>query len=98
MLESYRSGYAVMSADRTGISFESETIETCKRYCGDDYVIVRVTPKVMGFSLTVNFFKKWHRPFGFKKYNRIKNILWMHFYFTKEYSAHYGEIIYKNEK
>lgn len=33
MLESYQHGYAVMSEDRTGISFDDRSLETCKRYC-----------------------------------------------------------------
>lgn len=91
MLDSNRKGYAVMNEQLTGISFDSEELETCKRYCRNGYVIVERIPCVVGFSITFKWYRFW-KCFQFK-YNP-KNILWLHWSVQKEYAHKNGKIVY----
>jgi len=90
MLNSRDFGYAVMSKDLSGIGFESEDIETCRRYCSNDDVIAERIPKVHGFSIRI-MFHGFHKPFNFKY--RYYNILWLHWSINKEYLHKTGKII-----
>lgn len=58
MLDSHRKGYAVMSEDLKGISFEDESLECCKKYCRKGNVIAERIPHVSGFQIRV-FWANW---------------------------------------
>ncbi len=94
MLDSYRRGYAVMTHDLSAFAFESETLEDCKRYCGQGYVIVERIPVVNGFSMTVECRKYYHKWISF---HREFNLFQLHIRFWKHYTHKTGEVVFKNE-
>lgn len=94
MLHNYRKGYAVMSPDFKGISFEDENFETCKRYCFNGDVIVEVKPKKCGFSFRVRYHKK--NPFF--KFNKFEKVFFKcRLYIEWEWGHEYIEkVLYTN--
>lgn len=94
MLESNQKGYAVMSKDLSGISFESDNIKACLRYLRGDDVICELIPHVSGFSISFNWFH-FYKWLSFK--HGMKNILWIHWHYYKNHSHKTGKIIPKNE-
>ena len=95
MLRSNERGYAVMTKTLDAYSLEDASIEVCKRYCGDDDVIAERIPYKIGYSIRITWHKFW-KPFYFK-YD-LKNILWLHWSITKEYSHRTGRIVYQNNQ
>lgn len=91
MLDSNRKGYAVMSEDLKGYSFEDESLETCKRYCRKGYVIVEQIPYKCGFSISI-IWRKWYKPFDLH-YNE-KNIFWLHWRISYNYLHRTGKTVY----
>lgn len=91
MLYGKMKGYAVMDKQLTGWTFENESLERCKRYCGADYVIVERLPIKIGFSIRIYYGKFW-KPFSFKYGD--KNILWIHWSISPEYSHKSGKVVY----
>lgn len=95
MLPSYRPGFAVMSRDLTAYSFEDESLESCKRYCFNDDVIVEMIPYVNGFSVT---FRKWPYRWGkmirYDKYSKSLYVWKFQVQFGKEYYHRKGKIVY----
>jgi hypothetical protein len=81
-----------MSADLTGIAIDGYRIDPLKEYCRKGYVIAERIPKVYGFSIRVTW-KRWYKPFYFKY--SVKNIIWVHFSFQKEYCHKTGNIVYR---
>lgn len=67
MLPGMYRGYSVRSRDLSGISFESESLETCKRYCREDTVIVELIPVKCGFNLRV-WMSDYNRGLQYDKY------------------------------
>ena len=55
MLRNYERGYAVMTKELDAFSFESDSIESCKRYCFNGDVIVERIPYVNGFNVRVRW-------------------------------------------
>ncbi len=94
MLNGNEHGYAVMNKELTAYSFEDTNLETCKRYCRNDSVIVKCIPYVAGFSIKIMCYQ-WYKPFEFKIRWRRINILWFHFNWNHEYLHKIGEIVYK---
>ena len=95
MLDSYRKGYGVLSEDLTGISFESESLEDCKRYCSKGYVITERIPYLTGIIIRI-IWTKWYKPISFR--TDEKNILWLHWSFGKIYFHKTGKIVFTPNK
>jgi len=96
MLDSNRKGYAVMSKDLKGISFQHEILEECKKCCRKGYVIVERIPYVSGFKIML-YLHKWHKPIKMLGYYP-KNFLWIHWSVSKIYSHKVGKIVYSSEQ
>ena len=94
MLHNREHGYAVMNNTLTAFSIEGIDIESLKRYCNNGEVIVKRTPYVCGFSIKFLWFK-WHEAISLKY--SMKNILWVHWVFNKEYSHRTGAIVYRSK-
>ena len=92
MLESNRKGFAVMSADLDGISFESESFTDCVRYLHEGYVIARRTPKKCGIAINIRWLPSWYKPIYLRK-GREKNIFNLHWSTWSLYRHVTGEII-----
>jgi hypothetical protein len=58
-------GYAVMTKDLHAFSLEDSSLEVCKRYCRNDYVIAERIPCKIGYSIRIVWHKFW-KPFYFK--------------------------------
>lgn len=97
MLESYQHGYAVMSEDRTGISFDDRSLETCKRYCREGDIIVKATPKVCGFSVRV-WLGGYDKPLSYSRFGRYANVFRLNVSWKKEFRHKYGEEVWRPEK
>jgi len=95
MLDSRFKGFAVMTKDLSAYGFQDENFETCKKYCRNGDVIVKLIPSVCGFSISITWYKFWEL-FYFKHYP--KNILWFHWTYRKEYKHKIGELVYNSEK
>jgi len=91
MLDSYRKGYGVLSEDLTGISFESESLEECKKYCREGYVIAERIPYVSGFIIRI-YWGRWYKPISFRW--ETKNIFWLHWSISKMYFHKTGKILF----
>lgn len=80
-------GYQVRSEDLKSISFSSYSLEDCKKYCRDGYVVVSTYHKRFGIKLNISLME-WYKPFQFVwNMNRHAfNILWLHVYF--DYLTH----------
>jgi hypothetical protein len=91
MLDSNRKGYAVMNKELNAFSFMDESLETCKRYCRGEYVIVEQIPYKVGYLIRFVWYK-FYKPFCFR-YDQ-KNILWFHWSITKEYAHKKGKIVF----
>lgn len=86
MIKKIFAGYQVRSKDLSGISFQDYSLEICKKYCRDGYVIVSTYHKRFGINIRIGW-TKWDRPIWFSKNMRRFNILWLHVcwdYLTKE--------------
>lgn len=94
MLRDNERGYAVMSEDRSGTSFEDRSLETCKRYCREGYIIVEVKPVVIGFGLRV-WMSRHDRAFSFSGFGRRLNLFGLNVSWHKEYGHCYGEEVWK---
>ena len=70
-------GYQVRSEDLSGISFQDYSLENCKRYCRDGYVIVSTYKKRFGIEIRIGWLK-WYKPIQFSKHTQRFNILWLH--------------------
>ena len=93
MLDSRLKGYAVMSPDLKGISFDNESFETCKRYCFNGDVIVEAIPYKCGIMVRLRFHR--HNPwFRFNRYEKV--FLKTRILFDYEYSHKYGKVLYTN--
>jgi hypothetical protein len=97
MLESHKKGFAVMSKDLSGISFESDILDVCKIYCKNSDVIAERIPHVCGISIDIYWFEisYWYKPIYFPKYGQ-KNIFWLHFELSKNYFHKTGKIVFKS--
>ena len=93
MLNSRCRGYAVMTRELDAYSFEDESLESCKRYCRKDCVIVEMIPTPCGFNL-----RAWYSPanlgFGYDKYAGMLRLWHLHFQVTKEYRHKIGKIVF----
>jgi hypothetical protein len=67
MLYDYERGYSVRTRDMHAISFESQSLEDCKRFCHDDSVIVELIPIKCGFNLRVRI-SNYNRGIKYDKY------------------------------
>lgn len=93
MLDSHRKGYACMTKDLTGICISDEKFDTCKRWCHSGDVVAERIPYHYGYSIRIT----WHKPhkwISFKKWG--KNILWIHWTVSKEFTHKTGEIVYRS--
>lgn len=64
MLDSNERGYAIMTKDLDGISLQDRSIEVCKRYCRNDYVIAERIPYKIGYSKYRDITGKRYRDDG----------------------------------
>lgn len=96
MLNSRDFGYAVMSADLKGISFDDPILDTCKKYCFNDSVIAERIPIVNGFSISFSFFPQ-KQKFGVHKTTGFLSVwvLWFNLGITKNYRYKTGRIVYR---
>jgi hypothetical protein len=93
MLDSYRKGFAVMSEDLQGISFEDESLESCKRYCRKGYVIAERIPYTSGFQIRL-YWAKWWKPIKMLGYYP-RNLLWLHWSVSKIKFHKTGKIVHR---
>lgn len=93
MLQSYERGFAVMTKELDAFSFEHRDLETCKRYCRNDCVIVEQIPYVCGFSLRIMWLR---HNFGLRydKYSRRLSLWHLQIQLTKEYTHKNGNVVY----
>lgn len=96
MLRNYERGYAVMTKELDAFSFESDSIERCKRYCFNGDVIVERIPYVNGFNVRVRWYKPWKWVY-YDKWNSQLNIGRLHIQWGKEYAHKNGKIVYRSE-
>lgn len=87
-------GFAIVSKDRSGISFENKSLSECKRYCYGDNIVVITYPKLSGFTINIMFWKP-RKLLSFKDWG-MKNILWLHFRFNLEYIRILGKKVGNN--
>lgn len=97
MLDSNQPGYAVMSEDRTGISFEDRSLETCKKYCREEDIIVKVTPKVCGFSVRV-WLGRYDKLLSYSRFWKYANVFRLNVSWRKEFQHKYGEEVWRPER
>jgi hypothetical protein len=95
MLDTDRKGYAVMSKDLSAISFDDETVENCKRYCREGYVIAERIPYVAGFNIRI-FWCKWYRIINLTGYYP-RNFFWIHWSTSKIHFHKTGKVVYSAE-
>ena len=93
MLYGYQKGYSVRTRDLGGISFESESLEDCKRFCRDDHVIVELFPTRCGFNLRV-WLSNYNCGLNYDKYANCLNIWKLKIQLTPEYSHKVGKVVY----
>jgi len=98
MLRSYERGFAVMSKTLDSYSFEDKSLETCKKYCREDDVIVEQIPYVNGISIRITWCKYFGRPLHFHKRHREANVFKLHFNWSSETAHRIGKIVYENKK
>jgi hypothetical protein len=94
MIQDNRKGYAVMNKELTAYKIDGCNIESLKEYCRNDDVIAERIPKHVGFKIRIIFIK-WCKPIEFSKY-LMSNILWFHWYVSKEYIHKTGKVVYGN--
>ncbi len=70
-------GYAVVTKDFSATSFSDYNLDTCKRYCRKEYVIIRTYRKKLGYEFRLCWMK-WYKPFSFRFRWREANLLWFH--------------------
>lgn len=72
-------GYQVRSEDLSGISFTNYSLETCKRYCRNGYVVVSTYYKRFGIDIRICWMK-WDKAIQllFTTNTHKFNILWLH--------------------
>lgn len=92
MLDNNKFGYAVMTKELDAYSIADESLEVCKKYCYEGYVVVEQIPYVVGFSFRI-LFHRYVAPFNFKF--GYKNILWLHWSWSKEYLHRKGKVVYR---
>lgn len=86
-------GYAVMSEDFQGISFQDFSLETCKRFCRPGYVIVKTMRGIMGFEVRVCWFD-YYKPFEWRRGHG--NIFYLHLNFNKVFHDIYTrDVVWK---
>lgn len=95
LLNGREHGFAVMNKELTAFSLEDISLDTCKRYCRKDCVVVKRIPYVCGFEIRVTWINDWYKPFDFK--GILKNIFWLHWSINKIYLHKNGEIVYHGE-
>ena len=97
MLYSYQKGYSVRTRDLSGISFESESLEDCKRWCHDDHVIVELFPTKCGFNLRV-WMSDYNRGIKYDKYANSLCLGKLVIQVTPEWKHKIGKIVYDPKK
>jgi hypothetical protein len=94
MLLDYQRGYSVRTRkDLKLISFESESLEDCKRFCLDDSVIVEVYPVKCGFNLRV-WKSTYNSGFNYDKYSKRLDLWKLHVQVIPEYTHKNGKIVF----
>ena len=93
MLRSYERGYAVMSRDLKAYSFEDTSLESCKRYCREDCVIVERIPIKCGFSLRI-WDAGYNLGFNYDKYSRRLSLGRLQILTSDEFRHKIGKIVY----
>lgn len=95
MLYRNQRGYATMNRELTAFSLEDESLDTCKKYCRDDCVVVERIPYVNGFSIRVIMQRRrWGKFIRYDKYTGCLYIWRFQFQLLKEYSHKIGKIVY----
>jgi|GEM_PF-4089731 len=95
MLDSNRKGFAIMSEDLQGISYEAERLEDCLRWLHKGSVIAERIPYVSGFTIQVHWFRDYYKPIRLR--SSLKNIFYLHFQAYKTYSHKTGKVISPQE-
>lgn len=92
LLEQYH-GYSVRSRDLSGISFESESLNDCKRWCRDDSVIVELIPIKCGFNFRV-WLCDYNGGVEYDKYSHCLTLWKLRIQCIPEYKHKVGKIVY----
>lgn len=79
-----------MTRDLSAYSFEAYTVEECKQYCRDGYVIVERIPYVCGVDLSM-IWHPWIRP---RKGLRYLCLGLLSFNWSWEYNHKCGSIVF----
>lgn len=87
-------GYQVRTKDLDGISFFHSSLDKCKEYCPQDYVIVSTYAKFFGIKLRV-FWLPYYKPFSWNKYACVFNVFNLHIGWEKMYRDEMDEVVYR---
>lgn len=93
MLPNYQEGYSVQTRDLSGISFESQSLDDCKKYCREDTVIVKLTPVKCGFNLRI-WYSKSNRGIKYDRYCKCLSLWKLNFQIIPEWSHKVGKVVY----
>jgi hypothetical protein len=93
MLLGHQHGYSVRSRDLNGISFESESLSDCYRFCHNGDVIVELNPVKCGFSLIVRY-SDWNAGLSYDKYAHCLRLWKLHIQVIPEFKHKVGKIVY----
>ena len=93
MLYNYQRGYSVRTRDLSYISFESQSLEDCKRFCRDDCVVVEAIPVKCGFNLRV-WRSHYNCGLSYDKYAKILNLWRLRIQVDAEWDHELGKIVY----
>ena len=97
MLYDYQRGYSVRSRDLHSISFESQSIEDCKRFCHNDSIIVEMIPVKCGFNLRI-WFSDYNRGIKYDKYANSLYLGKLVIQVTPEWKHKIGKIVYDSQE
>ena len=98
MLGERQRGFAVMDAELSGYTIESEDYETCLRYCRPGYVIIEQIPQRCGFKLSIERTIKYDKWLKYDKYCNRLDIGKIHIRWDRVYWHVHGKIVYRNEE
>lgn len=94
MLRPYERGFSVMTRDLSAYSFSDTNLETCKRYCRKDSVIIEEHPYVSGKSLHIDYRPNYHKPFHFSRRFREFNLFKLHLTWSNIHHHKKGKIVF----
>lgn len=95
MLGEREYGYAVMTRTLDAYSLMDGNLETCKKYCREECVVVEMIPYVCGFNIRLWISRyPFGRPISYDKYSSRLSIWKLNIQFGKEYDHKKGKVVY----